>query len=82
MDNVDEVIAEETLTDIVMEDLTSEYDLIKYHAERDPDLGIPSTETTMRNMYSYTNIYIVRRIISSRSHGHDSSLLVTSLPNS
>ncbi|CAM9895274.1 unnamed protein product, partial [Sphacelaria rigidula] len=79
LDNVGEAISEERLTDIVIEGLTSEYDLIKCNAERDPDLSIQSIETTMQNMYANR---MARRYTSGKSHGRDSSLLVTSLSNS
>ncbi|CAM9443992.1 unnamed protein product, partial [Sphacelaria rigidula] len=79
LDNVGKVISEERLTDIVIEDLTSEYDLIKYNAERDPDLSIQSIETTMRNMYANRMAMI---FTSGKSHGRDSSLLVASLSKS
>ncbi|CAN0018277.1 unnamed protein product, partial [Sphacelaria rigidula] len=72
LDNVGEAISEERLADIMIEGLTSEYDLIKYNAERDPDLSIQSIETTMRNMYANR---VARRYTSGKSHGRDSSLL-------
>ncbi|CAN0074651.1 unnamed protein product, partial [Sphacelaria rigidula] len=79
LDNVGEVISEEGLTDIVIEGLASEYDLIKYSAERDPDLSIQSIGTTRRNMYANC---MARRFTSGKSHDRDSSLLVASLSKS
>ncbi|CAN0032159.1 unnamed protein product, partial [Sphacelaria rigidula] len=52
LDNVGEAISEERRTDIVLEGLTSVYDLIKYNAERDPDLSVQSIEITVRNVYA------------------------------
>ena len=51
LENAGETVSEERMTDIVLEGLTSDYDLIKYNAERDPDLSIQDIEMTMRNMY-------------------------------
>ncbi|CAM9796794.1 unnamed protein product, partial [Sphacelaria rigidula] len=49
---VGEVVSEERLTDIIIEGISDEYDLIKYNAERDLDLSISDIENTMRNMYA------------------------------
>ena len=52
LENAGETVSEERMTDIVLEGLTSDYDLIKYNAERDPDLSIQDIDMTMRNMYA------------------------------
>ena len=79
LENAGETVSEKRMTDIVLEGLTSDYDLIKYNAERDPDLSIQDIEMTMRNMYANR---IARKITSSKSYGRDSSMLVTSMPSS
>ncbi|CAM9592631.1 unnamed protein product, partial [Sphacelaria rigidula] len=79
LDNVGEAISEERLTGIVIDGLTSEYDLIKYNAERDPDISVQSIETITRNMYANR---MARKYTSGKSHGRDSSLLVISLSKS
>ncbi|CAN0068000.1 unnamed protein product, partial [Sphacelaria rigidula] len=45
--HIGEPISDERLTDIIVEGLTSEYDQVKYNAERDPDLSIGDIETTL-----------------------------------
>ena len=52
LENAGETVSEERLTDIVLEGLTSDYAMIKYNAECDPDISIQDIETTMRNMYA------------------------------
>lgn len=47
-----EMISEERLTDIVLEGLTDEYDLIKFNLERYPDFIFDEIEVTMFNMYA------------------------------
>ncbi|CAN0054089.1 unnamed protein product, partial [Sphacelaria rigidula] len=49
---IGEPISDDRLTDIIVEGLTSEYDQVKYSAERDPGLSIGDIETTLRNMYA------------------------------
>ena len=77
LENAGETVSEERLTDIVLEGLTSDYAMIKYNAECDPDISIQDIETTMRNMYANR---VARKITSSKSYGRDSSMLVTSMP--
>ena len=82
LENAGETVSEERLSDIVMiEGLTSDYDLINYNAECDPDLTVQSIETTisMRNMCAKL---LARRVTSGSSHGRDSSLTVASISNS
>ncbi|CAM9666887.1 unnamed protein product [Sphacelaria rigidula] len=65
--HIGEPISDERLADIVVEGLTSEYDQIKFSAERDPDSSIGEIESTLCNI---------------RSHGRDSSMLAAAISNS
>ncbi|CAM9451364.1 unnamed protein product [Sphacelaria rigidula] len=77
--HIGEPISDERLTDIIVEGPTSEYDQIKYSAERHPDFSIGEIETTLRNLYA---IRLARKVTASRSHGRDSSMLAAAMSNS
>ncbi|CAM9980923.1 unnamed protein product, partial [Sphacelaria rigidula] len=51
LNNMNESVSDERLTDIIIEGLADDYSQIKYDAERDPDLSLSQIESTMRNSY-------------------------------
>ncbi|CAM9968340.1 unnamed protein product, partial [Sphacelaria rigidula] len=72
-----EPISDETLTDIVVEGLTDDYDRVKYDAERGPDLSISDIEVTLRNMYANR---LARGILGNKGLRGRESAMVAALP--
>lgn len=73
-----ERVFDERLTDVVLEGLTDDYELIKYNAERDPDFSLEEIEVTMRNMHIHANS-VARRAPLRKWKDCESAMVAASL---
>ena len=73
-----EHVSEERLADIVLQGMTSDYELVRFNAHKDPDYGLDEIQFTMRNMFVNE---ISRGQLKSRSQGQGQAMSLTTAAN-